>query len=397
MSKKTNEVFLYKTTNASARSHNDEWTKMGTITPPDDPGLLVEAYQRSFVIGGVVDRIVTTAASGWVFADTVSDRTRSIIASLDLEELFLSYFVTGNFFVEKIRNAFGQVVGLERFLPNKIRVKWDGSQKCFVHTSALNPVVFEQKDVMHIRTASLSSRFYGESKLGKCTDQIALLTFIDQYYAGVFDSGFFNNKILVDENGKLDTKQKEALRAFLEDRAKGLKNAFSLMILPTQMNMLNLDDITNVEKFLKYREDLIQSISIALGIPVDILLPQKASRATKEVSLSELNTDIIWPMQQRVIRQLRAELRADFDDIDGVDILAIDTKNQLDEMKIQTGFVAGGIITPNEARENMGLEALPDGDVLTPASLKRDDATKEEIAEVEKSIEKIYKKYYGED
>lgn len=260
----------------------------------------------------------------------------------------------------------------------------------------MSSVVFDQKDVMHIRTASLSSRFYGESKLGKCTDQIALLTFIDQYYSGVFDSGFFNNKILVDENGKLDAKQKEALRAFLEDRAKGLKNAFSLMILPTQMSMLNLDDITNVEKFLKYREDLIQSISIALGIPVDILLPQKASRATKEVSLSELNTDIIWPMQQRVIRQLRAELRADFDDIDGVDILAIDTKNQLDEMKIQTGFVAGGIITPNEARENMGLEALPDGDVLTPASLKRDDTTQEEIAEVEKSIEKIYKKYYGE-
>ena len=121
---------------------------------------------------------------------------------------------------------------------------------------------------------------------------------------------------MVDKGGNMTPEQKDALRAYLTDRAQGLANAFSLTILPFDASILNLDDITNVEKFLSYREDLIQSIAIALNVPVDILLPQKASRATKEVSLSELNTDIIWPMQRRALEVLKKSLRKEIPDID---------------------------------------------------------------------------------
>ena len=119
---------------------------------------------------------------------------------------------------------------------------------------------------------------------------------------------------MVDKGGNMTPEQKDALRAYLTDRAQGLANAFSLTILPFDASILNLDDITNVEKFLTYREDLIQSI--ALNVPIDILLPQKASRATKEVSLSELNTDIIWPMQRRVLEAFKKSLRKEVPDID---------------------------------------------------------------------------------
>lgn len=385
------EIFIHKNTNV-ASAQKDEWAGAGTITPPDDPKLLIKAYQYNFVIGGIVDRIVTTASSAWTFDESVSAKTRSAIESIDLEEMFLSYFVTGNFFLEKIRNGFGQVVAFERFMSDKIRIAWKDGEKEYHHLTGAKSKIFPKKDVVHLRSASITSRFYGESRIGKCADQIALLTFIDSYYSNIFESGFFSNKILTDEDSKLNQAQKDALKNFLEDRAKGLKNSFSLLMLPGKFSILNLDDINNTEKFLKYREELIHSIAIAMNVPIDILLPQKAGRATKEISLSELNTDIIWPMQQRIVRELKKELREDFADIDGVSILAIDTKNQMDEMKVATGYVTSGIMTPNEVRESLGLEKIEGGDELK--SIKRDDATAEEMKNIEANIEKMYKSLY---
>lgn len=386
---KTSHEIIYVKKDINSRSKQDDiWWNVGTIAPPDDPKLLIKAYQYNFVIGGIVDRIVTTASSAWTFDESVSAKTRSAIESIDLEEMFLSYFVTGNFFLEKIRNGFGQVVAFERFMSDKIRIAWENGEKEYHHLTGAKPKVFPKKDVVHLRSASITSRFYGESRIAKCADQIALLTFIDSYYSGIFESGFFSNRILTDKESKLDAKQKEALKNFLEDRAKGLKNAFSLLVLPADFGTISLDDINNTEKFLQYREELIHSIAIAMNVPIDILLPQKAGRATKEISLSELNTDIIWPMQQRIIRELKKELREDFADIDGVSILAIDTKNQMDEMKVATGYVASGIMTANEARESLGLEKIEGGDELK--SIKRDEATAEEMKHIEESIEKMY-------
>ena len=197
---------------------------------------------------------------------------------------------------------------------------------------------------------------------------------------------------MVDKNGNMTPEQKDALRAYLTDRAQGLANAFSLTILPFDASLLNLDDISNVEKFLTYREDLIQSIAIALNVPVDILLPQKASRATKEVSLSELNTDIIWPMQRRVLEAFRKSLRAEIPDIDGVGILAIDTKNQLDEMKVLTGYQSAGAMTANEVRAKIGLDAIDGGDEL---AARENTAEASEVEKVEQSIQKMYDAIYS--
>lgn len=197
---------------------------------------------------------------------------------------------------------------------------------------------------------------------------------------------------MVDKNGTMTPEQKDALRSYLNDRAQGLANAFSLAILPFDASLLNLDDISNVEKFLTYREDLIQSIAIALNVPVDILLPQKASRATKEVSLSELNTDIIWPMQRRVLEAFKKSLRKEIPDIDGVGILAIDTKNQLDEMKVLTGYQSAGAMTANEVRAKIGLDAIDGGDELAP---QKTTAEASEVEKVEQSIQKMYDSIYS--
>lgn len=72
-------------------------------------------------------------------------------------------------------------------------------------------------------------------------------------------------------------------------------------------------------------------------------------------------------------------------------ILAIDTKNQLDEMKVLTGYQSSGAMTANEVRAKIGLDAIDGGDELTT---RENTAEASEVEKVEQSIQKMYDAIY---
>ena len=392
---KDNSIVLIKKESVAPSKQVDAWEKVGTIHPPSDPSALIFAYQSSFVIGGIVDKVSTTASSEWTFTDDVSEYTRNLFQDINLDEMFLSLWVTGNFYLEKRKNWLGKTILLDRFMSEQVRIrKVDNDTIEYVQIASWSPTTFTREDVVHIKMPSLTSRYYGESKLAKCMRQVILLWLIDKYYSRLFDGGFMGSKILIDKSKTLTKEQKDAIRIALDDLARGVDNAFNLMILPGEFEKFDLDDISTLADFLKYREDLIQSIAIALNVPVDILLPQKSSRATKSASLSEFNTDIIYPLQQRVMRQLRSQLRDEFPDIDGVNILAIDTRNQLDEMKVWTGYQDAWTISVNEARDKIGFGPVDGGDVREKRwntnTIRPTQDQQDELDTIEKTIQKMY-------
>ena len=101
---KDNSIVLIKKESVAPSKQVDAWEKVGTIHPPSDPSALIFAYQSSFVIGGVADKVSTTASSEWTFTDDVSEYTRNLFQDIDLDEMFLSLWVTGNFYFEKRKN-----------------------------------------------------------------------------------------------------------------------------------------------------------------------------------------------------------------------------------------------------------------------------------------------------
>ena len=46
-----------------------------------------------------------------------------------------------------------------------------------------------------------------------------------------------------------------------------------------------------------------------MNIPVDILMPAKASRNTKAESLEEFNRDIVAPLQRIFVNQIKTQLK----------------------------------------------------------------------------------------
>jgi phage portal protein BeeE len=104
--------------------------------------------------------------------------------------------------------------------------------------------------------------------------------------------------------------------------------------------LLKIIDLTNdvdIKGLLAYRLDLIKAIAIALNIPYDMLLSDSSNRATSEVAMEIFNTHQVRPIQNQFVKQLRRALRPIFGGlVMQIDLIEIDTKNQKEEMEINT-------------------------------------------------------------
>jgi hypothetical protein len=143
-----------------------------------------------------------------------------------------------------------------------------------------------------------------------------------------------------------------------------------------------------VKWLLQYRIDLIKAISIALNMPYDMLIADSSNRASSEVSQENFNRHVVKPLQDQFIKQLRKWLRPFFWDIvDHITLKSIDTKNQLEEMKIFTWYKTAWIFTTNMVLKELGYDPIEWWDVLeTSWSLSQ---TADEINEINKIKESL--------
>ena len=406
--KKTEEdITIIKTASGEDTSKQiaDRFARVdGILTPKHDPEALIYAYDESFVIGGIVDRFASTSASGWLFPEWMSDESKKVLKTIDLEYLFSSLFITGNVYFEKIRTKSGKKIArFKPFITSEVRLsrKWNEpvTYNQIVQWS-MNPVPFSEEDVLHIRLKSMSSRYYGDSKFFRCIRQVVLLGLIDKYYESIFDGWFFWSSILLDKENKLTSDQKTAIKSAITDKLRGVKSAFSTMILPAELDIIKLYKDFDPEAFLKYRKDLIQSIAIALNIPYDLLVPEGSARGTKESSLEEFNRDIVSPIQERVIMQILEQItEEEIQWISEINLIAVDTKNQKEEMEVDTGYRDSGVLTANEIREKLGKDSHPDGDKLevrgksSQSSMNPAPPENPTISKMEEQISKMYASY----
>lgn len=402
MAKSTTTHFIAKaeTSKSRQKEKNPFYGIDGIREPYMNPRDAIYAYEESFIIGGLVDRIATTAANGWMFDESVSEETKKVIKTIDQEFVFKNLFLIGDVYLEKIRTRWNKLIGFENFLTEEVRVKVekrDGVKELsYLQISGTEKTPFTHEEIVHLRTSSIKSRYYGDSKLGRCIRQVVLLGFIDKYYEKLFNRGHLRSKIFVDPEGKTSDESLKALQKLLQDRASGLDNAFATLFTKWKLEAIDLDGEVNTEAFLLFRDKLIASIAMALNVPVDIIVPEKASRNTKAESMEELNSNIIVPLQERAIELLQAQLRDDFPDIDGVSIYPVNIKNRLDEMKTQTGYKTSGVLTANEVRTSLWYEPLDGGDVIE-VSKNPQDTIQNKIDEEISRLETDLKKYYEQD
>jgi len=376
----------------------------GMIKPKHDPEDFLYAYDNSFTVGGISDKFSTTASSGWVFPKEMKEESQKVMKTLDQEYLFTSLFVTGDVYFEKIRTKDGSktISRFEPFITSEVRIARNSGIITYnqIAPGMWSPKEFAYDDVLHIKLKSLFSRYYGDSKFHRCMRQVVLLGLIDKYYEWVFDGGFFGSSILSDKSGKLTKDQRELISATIKDKLKGLKEAFTTMVVPWELVKLDLDKNFDTEAFLKFRKDLMKSISVALNIPFDLLDPEWSARNTKQSSIEEFNNDIVKPIQERALNQILQQIsEEEVPWISGLKFVPIDTSNQKEEMEVNTGYKDSGILTANEIRKRIWEDPHPDGDKLEVKTGNKNPtditnpADTTALKKIEEEISKMYAHY----
>ena len=184
-----------------------------------------------------------------------------------------------------------------------------------------------------------------------------------------------------------------AISTWLDANATWVDKSFKTVIVPTELVRLDLDKNTDTKAFLEYRTELITSISIALNIPVDLIMPKSSNRSTSEVAFEMLNQNIVKPMQTDFVKTLREQLRPDFGDVvDTIEMNPSDVYDEKKDMEIHTGYIKGRALTPNEVRAKLGYPAVEWGDTLSQESGGQNpaDTVTKEIQEIRKSLSAIY-------
>jgi len=382
---KNKKIMLIKQEQKATSKQQDLNQNFRDLLEPNLPFIdLIRAYENSFIIWWIVDKIATSWNS-W-FIKTEDKKLDDLLDELDVKFIIENLFVCWNAFLEIIKNWKWEVVELEPILTHTIRKKrWWGYKQIWLTTS----VDFEEDEVLHIKLWSLQDKIYGESKLSKCVTQIVLLAYIDQYYENFFNNSTIKPNVLIDKNDSLDDNQKEALKTLIKEHMVWVKNSFATAIVPCELEKLDLWTDIDTKAFLDFRKELKEDIAICLNIPYDLLSSQNSNRSTSEVAIETLNKDIIKPLQKNISKYLKKSLQDSFKNTDKIEFISIDISNQLEESKIEVAYKKAGIKTANEVREKLWLAKIDGWDILETSNNKFDS----DEDEIEKNIKKIYEEY----
>ncbi len=395
-----NIIFVEKSDNTQSKQVKDPATK-GAIDPPINFRILQMAYDDSFILGGVFDKLSTAGNTG--FKETKNAELDAVLSTLDLKYIFENILVYGNTFIEKVMDGRGKVVELSTILTYTINVWRMGQLEGYLQRISGREHFFLPEEVIHCKTTSMMTKDYGDSKFSKAVEQIVLLSQIDQYYSSMFNRGMIGSCLLVDKGDKdgkkMSDENRKQLTAWLQDNAAGLQKSFKTAIVPTDLAKLDLDKDMDTEAFLKYRADLIESIAISLNIPVDLLTSKNSNRSTSEVAFETLNALIVKPMQDSFVQDLRENLRKEFGNaVDSIEIISSDTQDEEKDMKIYTGYKKAGIMTANEVREKLGLPTMEGGDLLVVDAGKPDLTPAQDVIKEMEEIRKTFNdSVYGDE
>ena len=223
-------------------------------------------------------------------------------------------------------------------------------------------IKFSPDEIIHIKADSEESTFRGDSRLKSLNDLIELY-----YHMLQFQQQFFKNNavpgLVIETDTVLSTKVMEKLiqdwqRAYNSMRGGARTPAIlsgGAKIKPlTDSNFQQLDFENSVERI---RRDMATS----LGVPFTLLQTGNNANVGNSQTVFYLHT--VLPIHKAFSDALSHRFRPVRVSPDTAAIAALRGDKKVEGQYLST-LVNGGIMTPNEARERLRLEPIPDGDTV---------------------------------
>ena len=219
-------------------------------------------------------------------------------------------------------------------------------------------VEFAPDEVIHFKYPNPRDVYYG---LGKVEAAWGAVTSNEALHE--MDYFFFKNKSRPDYlaviKGNASADELDRFTVEVESKMRGTSKTGRFLAVTGDVD---LKPLSFPPKDLSGREEIVEEIAAIFGVPVSMLRANDPNLASATVGFASWKETTILPACRMDEEVLNAELLPLFG-IEGDAFLAYDNPVKRDEIQESTkrlSYVQGGILTPNEARKQEGLDAVDD-------------------------------------
>lgn len=294
--------------------------------------------------------------------------------------------ISGNNYILGNIVSTGRVMELTNLRPDRVTIKTNGYEEPVAFEYLINGNIYtylidsmtDDSEILHLKEPNPLCDLYGLSPI-----QAAAMG-IDQHN----ESGEWNKKLLEnsarppgilamkdkgDTAPNLKPEQLKQISEDLHDKFSGYKNAGKIPVINFDMEWRAMGMSPADMEWINAKNTTSRDICLAFGYPALLLgMPEGATFSNVSEAKLSLYEDTIVPLMQDILSELshylsiktKTEINI-VPDLDQVSALSprreTIRKNARDDM-------TAGVITPNEAREEIGYDAVPGGDdLLVPA------------------------------
>jgi len=350
------------------------------------------SYERAYEDLEIVNRAVNMLVDDTsAIPTTVGDQTKgsSQIKGIKRSKVDLLLNTEPNPFQDI--NSFKRNIIIDYILDGNIFIYFDGvhlyhlpASKMIIHASDSTYVekyTFNEKidyyprEIIHIKENSFYSIYRGVPRLKPALRTMQLMTKMRNFQDNFFKNGAVPSLVLKSPN-TLSEKIKERMMISWQTRYRPDSGGHRPLILD---GGIEVDQLTNTNfKDLDFQNAILENEKIilkALGVPP--ILMDSGNNANIRPNMRMYYLETILPITKKINnafeRYFGFELKEDITDIPALQ------PELRDASAYYSSLVNGGIITPNEARERLGFEAVEGAeDIRVPANIAGSASNPEE-------------------
>jgi HK97 family phage portal protein len=368
---------------------SSEWSMCTTADASVGELLTLPAVARGIAVyadsvGSLPRRVVRRVSGGGVEIDDASDAARVLasVSYFDLDAFSASAIAYGNGYALIERNARGGADALAWVLSQRVTPQLDQQGRLWYRIAPDASLGERERtvsaaDMLHVkfRGTVASNRFLGVSPLAACASSLAGLLRAQQYQAELLLNVKTPMTVLTTP-GKLGAELQARLRTeWNQAFGRGNRGNAAVMEGGLKVEMLNAASAVDAQ-LDKQSEFGIAEVSRALGVPLSLLSQPGSvaySQAVEETrSFAALS---LQPFCARMADEFAAKLLTPAQRMQGFTI-----EFDLTRLLVSPGEVAdrmsklanGGLLTPNECRNQLGHPDIVGGDQLrVPVNTQR--------------------------
>ena len=277
-----------------------------------------------------------------------------------------------------IKSKMGTPTSLWAISPDQVEVWWDDGRILadttdvwYIYTDTITGKRYKlpSAEILHLHTSSCVDGLVGKSVKEILSDTLDGNLTAQRMLNRFYENGF-TAKAVVHYTGNINDTNEKAFLKGIEDFATGKVNGIQNFIpAPLGVTIQPLDIKLTDAQFLELKRYSALQIAAAMGIkPNQINDYEKSSYASAEAQQLDFYVTTLLYILKQYEEELNYKLLTDaerkaflFFKFNVNVILRADLKTQMDSL---ARAVAGGIYTPNEARENLDLPHKEGGDQL---------------------------------